>query len=150
MRGRPAKPKAILKANGTYREDRHGQHIDLPVERPEPVADMGEISQRTFEQLSSRLEAMGIVSELDAMGLQMLSDAWEDYLAARSLVKKLGTTYESDTANGSIRRTNPEVAIMQEAWSRVHKMLQQFGLTPSSRMRFGTQEKTQDIEDLLS
>jgi P27 family predicted phage terminase small subunit len=120
------------------------------VQKPEPQAEMSEISQRTFEQLSNRLEQLGVISDLDAMGLQMLSDAWEDYLAARSVVKKLGTTYESETANGSIRRTNPEVAIMQEAWSRVHKMLQQFGLTPSSRMRMTMPEKTQDIEDLLA
>jgi P27 family predicted phage terminase small subunit len=150
MRGRPSKPKAVLKAAGTYRNDRHGDSLDVPVQKPEPQAEMSEISQRTFEQLSKRLEQLGVISDLDAMGLQMLSDAWEDYLAARSVVKKLGTTYESETANGSIRRTNPEVAIMQEAWSRVHKMLQQFGLTPSSRMRMTMPEKTQDIEDLLA
>ena len=77
------------------------------------------------------------------------AEAWEDYKAARSIIKKLGPTYESETATGTIRRPNPEVAIMQEAWNRVFKLIQHFGLTPSSRARVGKSEEVEDIDDLL-
>ena len=111
---------------------------------------MSAISRETFDRLATRLEKLGVISDLDEMSLEMLAEAWEDYKAARAIIKTLGPTYESETATGTIRRPNPEVAIMQEAWNRVYKLVQHFGLTPSSRARIGKSEEVEDIDDLLA
>jgi P27 family predicted phage terminase small subunit len=150
MPGPPRKPQALKKAAGTYREDRHGGGLELPVQKPKTPEHLDSISRETFDRLATRLEKLGVVSELDEMSLEMLAEAWEDYKAARSVIKKLGPTYESETVTGTIRRANPEVAIMQEAWNRVYKLVQHFGLTPSSRARVGRSEEIEDIDDLLS
>ena len=149
MPGPPKKPQAIKRAAGTYRNDRDGQGLDLPAQKPQTPEHLDAISRETFDRLATRLEKLGVVTELDEMSLEMLAEAWEDYKAARSIIKKLGPTYESETATGTIRRPNPEVAIMQEAWNRVFKLVQHFGLTPSSRARVGTSEEIEDIDDFL-
>lgn len=149
MSGPPRKPQALKKAAGTYREDRHGGGLEVPVEKPKTPDHLDAISRETFDRLANRLEQLGVVSDLDAISLEMLAEAWEDYKAARAIIKKLGVTYESETATGTIRRPNPEVAIMQEAWNRVYKLIQHFGLTPSSRARVGKSEEIEDIDELL-
>ena len=118
MPGPPKKPQAIKRAAGTYRNDRDGQGLDLPAQKPQTPEHLDAISRETFDRLATRLEKLGVVTELDEMSLEMLAEAWEDYKAARSIIKKLGPTYESETATGTIRRPNPEVAIMQEALGR--------------------------------
>ena len=150
MRGPAKKPAAIKKASGTYRNDRDGNAIDVPTRKPQTPEHMSAISRETFDRLATRLEKLGVISDLDEMSLEMLAEAWEDYKAARSIIKTLGPTYESETATGTIRRPNPEVAIMQEAWNRVYKLVQHFGLTPSSRARIGKSEEVEDIDDLLA
>lgn len=149
MRGPAKKPQAIKRAAGTYRNDRDGKGLELPAQRPNTPDHLDAISRETFDRLAKRLEQLGVISDLDEMSLEMLAEAWEDYKAARSIIKKLGPTYESETATGTIRRPNPEVAIMQEAWNRVFKLVQHFGLTPSSRARVGTSEEIEDIDDFL-
>jgi len=149
MPGPPKKPQAIKRAAGTYRNDRDGHGLDLPVQKPKTPEHLDAISRETFDRLARRLEQLGVISDLDEISLEMLAEAWEDYKAARSIIKKLGPTYESETATGTIRRPNPEVAIMQEAWNRVFKLIQHFGLTPSSRARVGKSEEVEDIDDLL-
>ena len=149
MRGPRKKPEAIKRAAGTYRNDRDGQGLEVPIEKPRTPDHLDAISRETFDRLATRLEKLGVITDLDEISLEMLSEAWEDYKAARTIIKKLGPTYESETATGTIRRPNPEVAIMQEAWNRVFKLIQHFGLTPSSRARFTKSEEIEDIDDLL-
>ena len=149
MPGPAKKPQAIKRAAGTYRNDRDGDGLDLPAQKPKIPEHLDAISRETFDRLARRLEQLGVISDLDEISLEMLAEAWEDYKAARSIIKKLGPTYESETATGTIRRPNPEVAIMQEAWNRVFKLIQHFGLTPSSRARVGKSEEVEDIDDLL-
>jgi phage terminase small subunit len=41
------------------------------------------------------------------------------------------------------------VSMMNAAWSKVEKMMVQFGLTASSRAKIETQEKIETLDDLL-
>ena len=107
-------------------------------------------SYETFEWLVKKLDDLGVVAEVDAMALQMLSDAWEDYQVARAVVKEQGPTYATTTAQGDLMwRPRPEVSMMNAAWSKVEKMMVQFGLTASSRAKIETQEKIETLDDLL-
>jgi P27 family predicted phage terminase small subunit len=93
---------------------------------------------------------IGVVAEVDAMALQMLADAWEDYQSARNVSKNNGPTYATTTAQGDLMwRPRPEVLMMNQSWSKVEKMMVQFGLTASSRAKIETQEKIETLDDLL-
>lgn len=149
--GRKRKPTAMLKSSGTYREDRHGGKMNTNVSIPHPPTQIEGISKETYDFIASRLNDLGVISELDGFALQMISDAWEDYISARSVIRQNGPTYSTETSNGDIMfRPRPELAMMTNAWDRLKKMLSEFGLTAASRAKINVEEKMEDIEDLLS
>ena len=97
------------------------------------------------------LDDLGVVAELDAIALQMVSDAWEDYCASRKIVKERGPTYITTNVNGDeMYRPRPELAMMQDSWNRLKKMLPEFGLTASARAKLNAPEKVETLDDLLN
>lgn len=147
MPGRKPKPTAMLKASDTYRKDRHEERLEVQG-RPELPAYQS--SEETFHWLVKHLDDLGVVAEIDAMALQMLSDAWEDYCAARAVIKRLGPTYATTTAQGDeMHRPRPELAMMNGAWDRIKKMLPEFGLTAAARAKLSSPDKVESLEDLL-
>ena len=151
MPGRKRKPTEMLKASDTFRPDRHGGKINLPVSAPKPPTLLTGVSAEAFEFLSVKLANLGVVSELDAYALQMFADAWEDYVAARNIIREHGPTYSTTTPAGdTMFRPRPELSMMQNAWDRLKKMLPEYGLTAASRAKIDAKEQVEDIDDLLS
>jgi len=146
-KGRKPKPTALHKAQGTYQPVRHANKLEAG---GIPTAPSIQSANDTFDWLVKKLDDLGVVAEVDAMALQMLADAWEDYQSARSVVKEQGPTYATTTAQGDMMwRPRPEVLMMNQSWAKVEKMMVQFGLTASSRAKIETQEKIETLEDLL-
>ncbi len=148
MAGRKHKPTAMLKANDTFRDDRHGKRLEV-IGRP--TLPSYQSSEETFNWLVKHLDDLGVVAELDAIALQMVSDAWEDYCASRKIVKERGPTYITTNVNGDeMYRPRPELAMMQDSWNRLKKMLPEFGLTASARAKLNAPEKVETLDDLLN
>ncbi len=148
--GRKRKPTEMLKASGTFRDDRHANKMTLPLGSPTPRASVGDISRDAYEFIAGRLTNIGVVSEIDTFALQMFSDAWEDYIAAREVIRRDGPTYATTTNTGdTMWRPRPELAMMNNAWDRLKKIIPEFGLTPSSRAKIDAKDEVQDIDDLL-
>ena len=146
-KGRKPKPTAILKAQGTYDASRHKNRLEADGIPMPPVVQS---ANDTFEWLVKKLDDLGVVAEIDAMALQMLADAWEDYQVARNVIKEHGPTYTTTTAQGDLMwRPRPEISMMNNAWTKVEKMMVQFGLTASSRAKIEMKEKIQTLEDLI-
>ena len=146
-KGRKPKPTALLKAQGTYDASRHKNRLEADGTPTQPSVQSAD---DTFEWLVKKLDDMGVVAEVDAMALQMLADAWEDYQSARNVIKENGPTYATTTAQGDLMwRPRPEVLMMNQSWAKVEKMMVQFGLTASSRAKIETQEKIETLDDLL-
>jgi P27 family predicted phage terminase small subunit len=146
-RGKKPMPTAMLKANGTYEPGKHGQRLEAD---GTPSAPTIQSANETFEYLVKKLDDLGVVAEIDAMALQMLADAWEDYQVARNVIKEQGPTYSTTTAQGDLMwRPRPEVLMMNQSWAKVEKMMVQFGLTASSRAKISVEEKIQTLDDLI-
>ena len=147
MPGRKPKPTAMLKASDTYRSDRHEDRLEV---QGRPQLPTYQSAEETFEWLVQHLDDLGVVAELDAIALSMLSDAWEDYCAARAVIKRLGPTYATTTPQGDeMHRPRPELAMMNGSWDRLNKMLPEFGLTAAARAKLSAPEKIESLEDLL-
>ena len=118
---------------------------------PTPPTQLDGVSSEAFEFLSAKLVGLGVVSELDRYALQMFSDAWEDYVAARNIIRQHGPTYSTTTPAGdTMFRPRPELSMMQNAWDRLKKMLPEYGLTAASRAKIDAKEQVEDIDDLLA
>jgi P27 family predicted phage terminase small subunit len=82
------------------------------------------------------LDDMGVLTRADVMALELLCEAYADYLGARDALKAFGSNYyETEGRNGTMRRAHPAVATMQDADRRIKAWLTEFGLTPSARTR---------------
>ena len=138
----------MLKASDTYRKDRHQNRLEADGTPTEPAFSD---SRETFNWLVKHLGDLGVLAEIDAIALQMMSDAWEDYQASRAVIRTLGPVYSTTNAQGDeMHRPRPELALMQQSWDRLKKMLSEFGLTPSSRAKLNAPEKIESLEDLLN
>jgi len=150
MMGRKRTPTAMLKAQGTFRDDRHANKMEAKLSIPQPPTLLSEVSQEAYDFIATRLYNMGVASELDGFALQMLADAWEDYITARNVIREKGPTYSTETTQGDLMfRPRPEMAMMTNAWDRVKKMLSEYGMTAASRAKINVEEQVEDIEDML-
>lgn len=137
MVGRKPKPTAlkVLQGNPGKRP--------LNKREPKPPAGMPKcptwldgMARAAWLELAPLLEQTKVVTESDRKALELLCDAYSEYRRTREIVRKQGATYEALTEGGSIMiRPRPEVTMAQDAWKRVRAMLQEFGLTPSSRSK---------------
>ena len=152
MPGRPRTPTRLKVLRGTARPDRTNPSEPKPKrDRPRCPAWLSPTAKTVWRKLAGVLDRMRVLTEADGHALELLADAYGEYRAARAVILKEGTTYESDTKHGKIVRTRPEVAIAADAWKRMKAMLVEFGLTPSSRSQVSAApvEEEDEMETFL-
>ena len=130
-------PTAVKRARGTLRPDRTNPRepkprIGAPRCRrslPAPVREM-------YARLVRILASLHVVTVADGVALELAASALVEYETNARVVLDQGSTYEARTeAGATMHRARPEQAIAADAWRRAAVMLQQFGLTPVSRIK---------------
>lgn len=110
-----------------------------------------------FKRMAEELDAIGVISQLDARALELLVEAYTEYRHHCETLDREGYTYavysDDDYDEGKereIRMIKPHPAAMMkaDAWKRLRAMLAEFGMTPSSRSKVSKDKP--DDDDLLS
>ncbi|AYL75986.1 phage terminase small subunit P27 family [Citrobacter freundii] len=110
-----------------------------------------------FKRMAEELDAIGVISQLDARALELLVEAYTEYRHHCETLDREGYTYavysDDDADEGQereIRMIKPHPAAMMkaDAWKRLRAMLAEFGMTPSSRSKVSKDKP--DDDDLLS
>lgn len=98
---------------------------------------MSDKARETWGYVSGLLDRMGVLCEVDAVALEMLCEAYADYLAARDELKIFGSEYYTTltAAGDKMHRAHPAVAQKNDADRRIRGWLAEFGMTPSARSR---------------
>lgn len=122
-----------------------------PAGRPSCPAHASDKARETWGYVCGLLEDMGILATVDAVAIEMLCEAYADFVAAADELKSLGSDYyETVTKEGSVMyRAHPALAKKQDADRRLRGWLAEFGMTPSARSRVklgGDADKTEDAE----
>lgn len=114
--------------------------------RPSAPAHMSDKARETWGYVSGLLDRMGVLAEVDAVALEMLCEAYADYLAARDELEAFGSNYYTTlTQQGDcMHRAHPAVAQKNDADRRIRAWLCEFGLTPSARARVKADGEAQD------
>jgi P27 family predicted phage terminase small subunit len=83
------------------------------------------------------LERAGVLTRADAIAVEMLCEAYGDYLGARDDIEAFGGNYYEtrNQAGAVMHRAHPAVAVMRDADRRIRAWLAEFGMTPSARTR---------------
>jgi P27 family predicted phage terminase small subunit len=105
--------------------------------RPRAPKHLSVTARKAWRHLAPLLERMGVLTEVDGVALELLAEAYADYLGAQATLKAFGSNiYETKNESGSVMyRTHPATAIMQDADRRIRAWCAEFGLTPSARTR---------------
>jgi len=138
MKGRKPKPTHLKLVTGNP-----GKRAINPAEpkakrsRPSAPSHMSDKARETWGYVTGLLDRMGILTEVDALALEMLCEAYADFLAASATLKELGSDYyETTNQSGStMYRAHPALAKKQDADRRIRGWLAEFGMTPSARSR---------------
>jgi P27 family predicted phage terminase small subunit len=149
-RGRKPKPTAIKILDGT-RGDRINRDEPSPAAgRPECPGHLDDVGRAEWERIVPQLEQLGVLTRVDGAALSLYCGAFAEMLAAEAAVREYGQLIQ--TGQGG-RKANPAVAIARQARGQVHRLLVEFGLTPSSRSRLqaSSHEQPKDaLEEFLS
>lgn len=137
--GRPRTPTKLHVLRGTNRKDR--QNPAEPTPPPAPTAGqapswLSPKARPWWKRIRPLLVRMQVLSAADTIALGLLCDALAEYIEARNVLVKHGTTYETTTTDGSLLiRRRPEWDIAKDAWRRAKLMATEFGLTPAARAK---------------
>lgn len=148
MRGRKPKPSHLKLVTGNPgRRPLNKAEPKAARSRPSAPAHMSDKARETWGYVSALLDDMGVLTKVDALALELLCEAYADFLAAANELKAQGSDYyETMSQTGStMYRAHPALAKKQDADRRIRGWLAEFGMTPSARSRVkGDGEKTDE------
>jgi P27 family predicted phage terminase small subunit len=145
MAGRKPTPTAIRELRGN--PGKRALPANEPVAEPSmPLypSYFTDDQRDAWNDLAERLFGMKVLTEGDAMALELLVVAYTEWRYAVATVEEEGSTYCTTTESGDrMYRARPEVAIASDAWRRISSMLREFGLTPSARTKVSVADGAQ-------
>lgn len=127
--GRPRKPTAQHRLEGTFRGDRHegrgDEAIELPRDIKRPAGLKGE-AKKLWDQLNRDLGRAGVLASVDAAQLEAMCRWWGRYKELEQ--KATETMYDIDESDIYERRA-------RRAWDAFDKIAGRFGMTPADRAK---------------
>lgn len=135
-RGRPAKSIAQHRADGTYREDRHGERaaiedaLDGKLERPKHLD--GE-AKKHWDLVVAQLKDASIAKAIDQVSLLAMCEAWALYRKCYPLL--MDNPFDKD-----LRITT------YTALDRWNYFAQRFGLTPADRSKLKVESEEEAVD----
>lgn len=139
MSGPPRTPSHLRLVRGNPSKRPISETEPKPEKRVPPTPKHFNKQERYwFKVLGERLHALGLISVLDGMALELLVGAYIEWRHHRDVLDREGETYKTVSADGNtLIRPHPQVAMMVDAWKRVCRMQAEFGMTPASRSKVG-------------
>jgi len=138
-KGRKPTPSHLKVVRGTKRADRGAKKEPTPErERPSAPADMSDKGREAWGYVVGVLDRMGVLTEADAMAVELMCEARVDWLSARDeIIAAGGETYATEAG---LIKAHPAVAMRNDAARRLQSLLAEFGMTPSSRSKVNAKE----------
>lgn len=147
--GRPRKPTAIKRQQGTLQPCRTNPHEpQLDPSLPPPPEGLPPRVIEEYYAIGSRLLDMRVMTAADVGALVACARAYVDWIEACEEIDRNGSQFV-DAAGGI--RAHPAISIRNEADRRHRAWLQSLGLTPSDRSKVNAQksEAKSDLARLL-
>jgi len=133
-KGRKPTPSHLKVVRGTDRADRGARNEPMPERaRPSAPAGISERGREAWGYVVGVLDRMGVLTEADAMAVELMCEARADWLSARDMIVEAGG--EAYTTEAGLIRAHPAVAMRNDAARRLQSLLAEFGMTPSSRSK---------------
>ncbi len=141
MPGPSPKPTTLLKLTGSWRAAAREKTEPKPAAIAPQCPDwLDAEGVRAWRQLTPILARMRVLTEADQFALAILCEAWSRYLKVTEHLRAHGDAYRSGLPQDDSRlwKRSPYSRLQTELAMTIRGMLQEFGLTPSSRGRIVT------------
>lgn len=135
-RGRPSKSTALLKKQGTYRNDRHGDRIMPKAElSKKPVDWLTKEEKKVWNKWYPILQKNGMLKETDDVAFGLLCKTFQ---RVKELSESFSSTDDFITEHISdvgavVKKIDPKFTVLERAEQSLLKLLTEFGLTPVAR-----------------
>lgn len=147
MRGRKPTPTRmrILRGN-PGRRPLNAREPSPVVVVPEPPTHLAAEALEEWQRIAPLLVEEGLLTNLDRAGLAAYCVAYGRWVEAEEHVRKLGVLVKSP---GGFPIHSPYLSIANRAMEQMHRLLAEFGMSPSSRSRVTgkRQEEKDPFED---
>ena len=144
-KGRKPTPSHLKMVTGTYRADRSAANEPRPRrDLPSAPAHMSDRGKEAWEYVVGILDRMGVLTEADALAVELLCEARSDWMSARDAIREHGG--ETYVTEAGLIKAHPAVAMRNDAARRMQSMLAEFGMSPSSRSKVSSEHQG-DKED---
>lgn len=147
-RGPPKTPTAIKDARQTMRKDRDtpdAAHGLKPV-CPPPPAHLSVRAKAAWRTIGPKLAKYGLMTELDAIALEVLCTAYAETLTAAGQLKTKDLVILAGQ-NGT-PMANPLVGIIGKNLTTLRWALGRFGMTPADRSGIKASNKQDAVDEM--
>lgn len=134
VRGNPSKRAVSKNGSGGQIEVKNAPKAEKRV--PPVPKHFSKQGKYWFKRMADELDAIDVISQLDARALELLVEAYTEYRHHCDTLDIEGYTYRAKTQTGAVLIKAHPVAMMKaDAWKRIRAMLSEFGMTPVSRAK---------------
>jgi len=148
MAGRPRKPTAQKKAEGTYRPDRDlGVKIESldKMPAPGPKLKLSKDAVGLWYSYGNQLIFNGLMSFLDIVTFSRYCQLYDNAMKLQADIERNGFTQTSEKSGFEMAR--PQVGMLSTTQSEMLKIEDRFGLSPNSRAKIPAQKKEDNGDD---
>ena len=146
MKGRKPKPTRLkLLAGETRRINKREPKPKRVI--PSPPEHVSEAAKLAWGSLSTRLDRLGLLTELDSFSLEKLCETYVETLEIQKVLRVEGRFQRVTTKTGDVMiRAHPGISAFDAAERRFRALMTEFGLTPSSRSRIEIESPSADAD----
>jgi P27 family predicted phage terminase small subunit len=147
MRGRKPKPTALKVLRGDQPDRINLAEPKTIPGRPACPEFLDAVARSKWDEMVSRLEAMGVLSQSDGEALALYCLLHSHVVEAEKQIAAHGLTERSKVGGD---RVSAHFRVLREATSQMTRLLVEFGCTPSSRGRIKMGgEKKDELAEFL-
>lgn len=108
---------------------------EVVVTIPDPPPELSEEARAYWEDYARKLREMRVLSKADLTALAMLCESTATYWESMQKVREQGLVLKAPSRAGDYFIRNPFLTEANAAMAQMMKLLTEFGLTPSARVK---------------
>ena len=111
---------------------------------PKPPKHLSPAALKQWKIVAPQLNEIGLLAKLDGPAMEMYCVAYGNWADAQEKIQKYGPLVK---ARSGFLQQSPYMQIANKAFEQMHKMIGEFGMSPSSRSGIAVEKDPQDKPD---